>query len=123
MVKIIQLLIFFLILGATSTVAALNKSQKITAELSIRTLNTFIIQDTIVRIYPNPAPEYVIIELADFMQVNISIKNHEGKTLLQCYQDVPFVELGLANLPKGVYFIEVLFLKSKSKIVRKVLKK
>lgn len=60
---------------------------------------------TSIKVYPNPATEGVFIEGVDLKQ--ISLFNAKGEMVRNLFVEADLVNMGVASLPRGTYFVQV----------------
>ncbi len=59
------------------------------------------------RMYPNPANDYVIIDLGEYAEVEISILNIIGKRVYFQKTETDQLSISLSDFPKGSYFLTI----------------
>lgn len=60
--------------------------------------------NSIVKIYPNPFTDKIMVEKSFYENVQLVIYNSEGKKLFEKIIDSPFESIDLSMLPGGLYF-------------------
>ena len=75
---------------------------------------------TFVKIYPNPARDFINILSEKEVLKKVSLKNSFGQEVKSFDLDSDHLEITLADLPAGIYFLQVATLSDKSNI-RKIL--
>ena len=60
-----------------------------------------------IKLFPNPAKDFVFIEKNNEMITNIELVNISGKVLFNTTVNNKFYKLNISNLQKGIYFIKV----------------
>ncbi|MBK6815739.1 MAG: T9SS type A sorting domain-containing protein [Chitinophagales bacterium] len=61
----------------------------------------------IVNIYPNPASDYILIELDQKCIGNISILNLVGNVIVNMEINSLNIRIDLTGLPEGIYFLDI----------------
>jgi photosystem II stability/assembly factor-like uncharacterized protein len=69
--------------------------------------------DNLIKIYPNPAQDYLYIESKSELE-DLTIYNMQGQAIIRQYPSVSSVKINLQGLPKGVYILEA---RTKDKII------
>ncbi len=59
------------------------------------------------KMYPNPANDYVIINLGEYAEVEISILNIIGKRVYYLKEETNMKTIALDQLPQGSYFLTI----------------
>lgn len=74
-----------------------------------------------IKIYPNPASDYIHLELSKHQDINIEVTTIAGKIVLQKkFTNAYSINMKISELPKGLYFL-VIENKNKEKIIKKLI--
>ncbi len=75
---------------------------------SITEINDVAQSDNLIRLYPNPCTDNICIELADYKNTSVEIRNLEGQLLKRDNLQIENKQIDVHNLPIGVYVIKVI---------------
>jgi hypothetical protein len=64
-------------------------------------------QQSLVKIYPNPANDYVYIDQSEKGVKNISLYNQLGEKILEIHSSNKIVKLSIKDIPTGIYYLKV----------------
>jgi hypothetical protein len=82
-------------------------------------------ENDMIRIYPNPAKDHLIISTDNFSDMpdySIRIVSLQGTIVFETKVTEPFYQLNLSKLPgKGIYILQVCDNKSATKTLKKII--
>ncbi|HNW69875.1 MAG TPA: PKD domain-containing protein [Bacteroidales bacterium] len=118
--------VYYQVEAVNPTPCTPSKTTYFSSRSNIATNNTTAIEnisidDITVRIYPNPANDYLFVETAIVpSKTSIKIFNLEGQLIVRQYLTNALTSINISRLSKGIYFIKVE--NSEGLIVRKFVK-
>lgn len=69
--------------------------------------NEMINHDVILKLYPNPASEFIIIETKDFTKKMYKITTSSGRSVLSGVINQEKIKIDISEFPTGLYFVTV----------------
>jgi hypothetical protein len=71
------------------------------------TTNVIETKFNLIKVYPNPTHDFLIIEMSDKNTVIYSITDITGKTILSKYEEKEKIKIDMFGLPAGIYNLQV----------------
>ena len=78
---------------------------------------THEIANTIINIYPNPAVEFIYLDVEGKLKYRVTLYDIEGKSI---HTGLNIVQIQITSIPTGTYLLEIQDLESNQKIVERV---
>ena len=71
----------------------------------------------IINIYPNPAVEFIYLDVEGKLKYRVTLYDIEGKSI---HTGLNIVQIQITSIPTGTYLLEIQDLESNQKIVERV---